>query len=107
MGLQSVGSQARISAADLFSHGWKARVTSAWTDGKTISREQIQKTLNLSRSSQKYRDNQAGTKRERNYSKSALRADNLTGIQENTNHRAPFVMRDGFIAWRLPDTRHS
>ncbi len=107
MGLDSVGSRAAINITELFAPGWKAKVFSSWEDGKQISREQIQKTLNVSRSSQKYRDNQAGVKRDRNYSKSALKADSLTGIQENTKHKAPFILRDGFIAWRLPDTRHA
>jgi hypothetical protein len=108
LGLEHIGSRkARMSAGALVSKGWKARVFSAWEDGKQISRQQIQKAINVSRSTQKYRDRTAGTLRTRNYSKSEMRPDKLTGIKEYSNHKAPFVMRDGFIAWRLPDTRFS
>lgn len=107
MGLDSVGSKARINAADLFGKGWRARVYSAWEHGKQITREQIQKAVNVPVSTQRYRDHQAGILRTRNYSKSAISADHLTGIKELTKHKAPFVMRDGFIAWRLPDMRES
>lgn len=107
MGLETVGPRARIAAGELLGNGWKGRVTAAWEDGKQISREQIQKSINLSVRTQVYRDRQAGTLRTRNYSKSEIKADNLTVIKEHGSHRAPFVTRDGFIAWRLPDTRQA
>lgn len=108
MGMDDIGNRkATMSASALIGNGWKARVYSAWGDRKQISRERIQKTLNISVSSQRYRDVQAGTKRERNYAKSAMRSDHFSGVVEYGKYKAPFVMRDGFIAWRLPDTRFS
>ncbi len=103
--VNGIGRKVEMAARDLVRPGWRARVFSAWESGKQISREQIQKAVNVSVSTQRYRDSQAGTKRQRNYSKSAITADNLTGIQENTNHKGTFATRDGFVAWRLPDTR--
>jgi hypothetical protein len=108
LGMDTIGNRkAILPAAALIGKGWKARVTSAWEDGKQISREQIQKSINIPVSTQRLRDSQAGTLRTRNYSKSEMKADKLSGIKEHTNHKAPFILRDGFIAWRLPDTRFS
>jgi hypothetical protein len=108
MGCTSVGTRkATIQAAELIGNGWKARVFSAWEDHKQITRQQILEAVGVSKRTQYHRDRQAGTKIERNFSKSKLKADKLPGIKEHTNHKAPFVLRDGRIAWRLPDTRYS
>lgn len=108
MGMDSIGPRkAIITLGALVGKGWKARVYSAWEDGKQISRETIQKTINVPLSTQRLRDSQAGTIRTRNYSKSKMTKDKLIGVIEHSHHKAPFVMRDGFIAWRLPDTRLS
>jgi hypothetical protein len=48
MGCAHVGSRKVVmSAAALIGEGWRARVFSAWEDGKQISREQIQKHLDI------------------------------------------------------------
>lgn len=105
LGCESIGRKVSMQTADLIGNGWKARVYSAWESGKQISREAIQKAVNIPVSTQRYRDVQAGIKRQRNYSKSNLKADSFAGVIEHTDHKVPFVTRDGFIAWRLPDTR--
>lgn len=108
MGLENIGNRkAIIDLSLLVSKGWKARVFSAWEDGKQIAREQIQKTVNVSVSTQRYRDDQAGTERQRNYAKSRMTADKLPGLKEHSNHKGLFVMRCGVIGFRVPDTRHS
>lgn len=105
-GLEQVGSRVTMAAADLIGAGWKARVYVSWEHGKQITREQIQKAVNVPVSTQRYRDVQAGIKRQRNYAKSSWRADKFAGVIEHApQYKAPFVMRDGFIAWRLPDMR--
>jgi hypothetical protein len=105
MNLDHVGNRVTMAAGELIGTGWKARVFVSWEHGKQITREQIQKTVNVPVSTQRYRDTQAGTKRTRNYAKSTMRADKLAGVIEYGKYKAPFVTRDGFIAWRLPDMR--
>jgi hypothetical protein len=110
MGLQTVGPRkVTIHAGELIGKGWKARIMATWEHGKQISREQIQKTINVSVRTQTYRAAQLGDgyERTRNYSKSALKADKFQIVQEHSNHKAPFVSGNGFIYWRLPDKRHS
>jgi hypothetical protein len=108
MGCESAGRKVTIEAAQLIGKGWKARVYTAWEDGKQISRERIQKTVNIPVRTQVYRASQMGEeyKRTRNYSRSALTADKLQIVKELSSYKAPFVSR-GVIYWRLPDMRQS
>ena len=106
MGLANVGTRkVTIPAGAVIGQGWKARIFTAWEHGKHISREKIQKEINIPVSTQRYRDSQVGVKRERNYSKSNLRGDSFAGVREYTKHKAPFISGNGFIYWRLPDRR--
>lgn len=108
MRCENVGIKVAMSAADFIGKGWKARVWAAYEathKGKPISREKMQKLVNVPVSTQRYRDAQAGVKRTRNYAKSDLKGDLLPAVVEYTDHKAPYVRGDGFIGWRLPDAR--
>ncbi len=108
MGCEFVGRKVTVHASDLIGNGWKARVFTTWESGKQISRERIQKTINVPVRTQTYRAGQMGIEyqRTRNYSKSELSADKIQIIKELSKHKAPFISR-GVIYWRLPDFRQS
>ncbi|NUQ86496.1 MAG: hypothetical protein HUU11_17470 [Anaerolineales bacterium] len=110
MGCDGVGTRkAEMSAADLIGPGWKARVWAAYEathNGKPISRERMQKIVNVPVSTQRYRDAQAGVVRQQNYAKLKAKADSLPGLVEfGTRHKALYVRKDGYIGSRKPDSR--
>lgn len=110
MGCDSVGTRkAEMSAADLIGPGWKARIWAAYEathNGKPISRERMQKIVNVPVSTQRYRDAQAGVVRQQNHAKLKAKADCLPGLVEfGTRHKALYVRKDGYIGSRKPDSR--
>lgn len=109
---ETVGRCVTLAAADLIGNGWKARVWAAYDaihNGQPISRERMQKIINVAVSTQRYRDAQAGVKRVRNFAKSNRKTtpDQLRGLREFEllgNHKGVFIDRAGFINWRLPNS---
>jgi hypothetical protein len=110
LGCETIGGRkVTMSASLLFGAGWRARVWAAYEqthNGRNISRERLQKITNVPVSTQRYRDAQAGTIRIRSYAKSNYRKDTFSGLIEYSGHKGLFVRRDGFVSWRLPDSRH-
>lgn len=108
-GLSVGGCRATMKAADLIGYGWKARIWAAYEathNGKPVSRERIQKTVNVPVSTQRYRDAQAGVLRQQNHAKLQAKADQLPGLREfGTVHKGLYVRKDGFIGSRKPDSR--
>lgn len=111
MGCESVGSRkATMQACDLIGTGWKARVWAAYEvifNGRPMSRERMQKAINVPVSTQRYRDAQAGVTRQENYAKLTAKADALPMLKEYGQHKGLYVRRDGFIGSRKPDSRFS
>jgi len=97
-----------MKASLLIGTGWKARIWAAYEathNGKPISRETMQKIVNVPVSTQRYRDAQAGVKRQRNYAKLKAKADALPILKEYSRHKGLYVRSDGFIGSRKPDSR--
>ena len=107
MGCEVGYRKATIPANLLAGQGWKAYIWAATeaARGQQISRERLQKVYNVPARTQRYRSEQAGVKRQRNYSKSNLTADSLAITQEYSKHKGAFVAGNKLIYWRLPDTR--
>jgi len=110
MNCENVGTRkAEMKARDLIGYGWKARIWAAYDathNGKPISRERMQKIVNVPVSTQRYRDNQAGVIRQQNHAKLKARADMFPGLLEHgTHHKGIYIRRDGFIGCRKPDSR--
>jgi hypothetical protein len=109
MGCESVGNRrATMAAAGLIGPGWKARTWAAYDathNGRPISRERMQKILNVPISTQRYRDRQAGVTRQRNYARLNYRADSLAMLKEFSRHKRLYVRYDGYIGSRKPDSR--
>jgi hypothetical protein len=107
MGADDIGRKATMSAGDLIGKGWKARVWAAYeaARGLQISRERLQKTVNVPVSTQRYRDNQAGVNRQANYAQSNYKADSLSMLKEYGHYKGLFVANNKSVYWRLPDTR--
>lgn len=109
MGCENVGNRkASMSAADLIGYGWKARIWAAYEathNGRPVSRERMQKIVNVPVSTQRYRDVQAGVTRQQNHAKLKARADALPMLREYGQHKGLYIRRDGFIGSRKPDSR--
>src|SRR5258706_8291016 len=112
IGCESVGSRkAEIKASDLIGYGWKARIWAAYEalhDGRPVSRERMQKIVNVPVSTQRYRDAQAGVVRQQNHAKLKLRADMFPILNEyGTHHKGLYIRKDGFLGSRKPDSRYT
>lgn len=111
MGCENVGNRkTTMQAADLIGKGWKARIWAAYEvthNGKPISRERMQKIVNVPVSTQRYRDAQAGVVRQQNHAKLKAKADALPMLQDYGKHKGLYVRRDGQIGSRKPDSRYS
>lgn len=106
---ETAGRRVTMPAGDLIGKGWKARVWSAYMathNGQPISRDKMQKIVNVAISTQRYRDAQAGrrVKRIRNYAKTKMRGDMLQGLLDFSKHKGIFIDGAGFINWRLPNS---
>ena len=107
LGIDRLSRKVTMRAVDLIGKGWKARVWGAYEatfNGKPISREKMQKVINVPVSTQRYRDASAKVDRVRNYCKSAYRGSMLAGLKEHSNHKGLFLSKNGFIYWRLPNS---
>ncbi|GJQ37439.1 MAG: hypothetical protein JETCAE01_34490 [Anaerolineaceae bacterium] len=118
MGGDSVGNRrAEIKPEHLIGKGWKARIWAAYEvthNGKPVSRERMQKIVNVPVSTQRYRDAQAGVERVQNHAKlndkpPALgkKADYLSMLREYSKHKGLYIRRDGHVGSRKPDSRYS
>lgn len=107
MGADDVGVRVEIDAADLVGSGWKANVWAAYeaTRDEQVTRATLRKRTDVSESTQRYRDNQAGVERERHFAQSNYRADSLAMLQDVSDHRGVFLANNGRLYWRLPDSR--
>ena len=107
MGADDIGRKVEMSAADLIGKGWKSRVWAGYeaARGLQISREKMQKITGVAASTQCYRDNKAGVKRQANYAQSDYKADSLLMLKELSKHKGLFVANNKRVYWRLPDTR--
>jgi hypothetical protein len=97
-----------MPAALLVGPGWRARIWAAYEsthNGRPISRERMQKIVNVPVSTQRFRDSQAGVVRKQNHAKLKARADALPGLQEYGKHKALYLRKDGHIGSRKPDSR--
>lgn len=110
MGCESVGGRkATMSARDLIGPGWKARIWAAYEvthNGRPVSRERMQKTVNVPVSTQRYRDAQAGVNRQQNHAKLKDKAGALSMYQDFGKHKGLYIRRDGYIGSRKPDSRY-
>ena len=107
LGIDRLSRKVTMRAVDLIGKGWKARVWGAYEatfNGKPISREKMQKVINVPVSTQRYRDAAAKVDRVRNYCKSAYHGSMLAGLKEHSNHKGLFLSKNGFIYWRLPNS---
>ena len=107
MGIDRLSRKVTMRAVDLIGKGWKARIWGAYEatfNGKPISREKMQKTINVPVSTQRYRDASAKVDRIRNYCKSAYKGSMLAGLKEYSKHKGIYLSKDGFIYWRLPNS---
>lgn len=111
MGGDSVGARkVTMKAADLIGPGWKARIWAGHEvtyNGKPISRERMQKIVNVPVSTQRYRDAQARVTRRQNHARLKARADSLPMYQDYGRHKGLYSRRDGHIGSRKPDSRFS
>ena len=112
IGAASVGSRkVWMSAADMVGAGWKARVWAAYESsygGSPISRERMQKLVNVPASTQRYRDNQAGVQRIANYARlEKVSPDMASGLEEYGfgQHKGLFIGKHGYLYSRKPDSR--
>ena len=109
MNCESVGScKVTLRASLLIGRGWKAYVWAAYEathSGRPISRERMQKIVNVPVSTQRYRDRRAGVTRKANYAKLLLKADALPMLKEYGHHKGLHVRKDGYIGSRKPDSR--
>jgi len=112
MKLETVGRKVEMKTADLIGAGWKARIWGGYLathNGKPITREKMQKIVNVAASTQRYRDARAHVTRTRNLIKSQIKAkaDQVRGLKEHeiyNNRKGIFVYRDGFLGWHGPNT---
>lgn len=107
MDIDRLSRKVTMRAVDLIGKGWKARVWGAYEatfNGKPISREKMQKVINVPVSTQRYRDASAKVDRVRNYCKSAYRGSMLAGLKEHSKHKGIYLSKNGFIYWRLPNS---
>jgi hypothetical protein len=111
MKCETVGTCKVTMAADLLiGAGWKARVWAAYEathNGRPVSREWMQKAVNVPVSTQRYRDVQAGVTRQGNHAKLVYRADALPMLREYGHHKGLYLRKDGFIGARKPDSRYT
>lgn len=97
-----------IPAEALVGGGWKARVWAAYEtiyNGQPVGRGRLQIISDVPRSTQKYREAQAGVKRVRNIAQLDQNADKLPMIRDYA--RNPFAFYDdgrGGIIQRLPNS---
>lgn len=110
LGCENVGSRkATMQASDLIGYGWKARIWAAYEathNGRPISRERMQKIVNVPVSTQRYRDAQAGVIRQQNHVKLKDRAEMFPILNEyGTHHKGLYIREDGFLGSRKPDSR--
>ena len=107
LGCEDVGKRMLIDPKLLVRKGWRAEVWSGTSElsDKPRSREFLQKKYNVRSSTQKYRDNQAGVKREKNFAKSDMDSSHVDAVREFTDHKGVFGSSDKKVCWRLPDTR--
>lgn len=105
---ENVGTRkATMPAAGLIGAGYRARMWASYEQTfmqKPVTRERLQKLSNVPASTQRARDNQSGVKRLRSFAKSTFKKDHLLGLKEHSQYKGLFVLRDGSIAWRLPNT---
>ena len=105
--IERLSRKVTMRAVDLIGKGWKARVWGAYEatfNGMPISREKMQKVINVPVSTQRYRDASAKVDRTPNYCKSAFTAGMLTGLKDYSKHKGIFLSKNGFIYWRLPNS---
>lgn len=76
-------------------------------NGRPISREKMQKIVNVSVSTQRYRDAQANVTRVQNHAKLNVKADSLPMLKEYSNHKGLYIRKDGYVGSRKPDSRYS
>lgn len=109
MNCEAVGAcKVTMAAYLLIGAGWKARVWAAYEAthrGRPISRERMQKLVNVPVSTQRYRDNQAGVTSQANYARLKNRAGDLAMLREYGQHKGLYVRKDGFLGSRKPDSR--
>ena len=108
MGAYDIGKKAEVKASLLVKSGWKNIIQAAYVatfNGAQISREKMQKTSNVPTSTQRYRENKAGVKRQAHYAQSNLKADSLPMLQDFSDHKGVFLASNKRIYWRLPDSR--
>ncbi len=106
--VDGVGRRVTMPAAALVGYGWAARVFAAHEvtyKNKPIARETMQKKINVSRSTQQYREARAGVKKIMNIAKMNRGADHLPGVVDHDrNPGAWFVDKKGILNRRLPNT---
>jgi hypothetical protein len=97
-----------MKACDLIGTGSKARAWAAYEathNGRPVSRERMQKIVNVPVSTQRYRDAQAGVTRQQNHAKLNNKADALPMLKEYGQHKGLYIRKDGYIGSRKPDSR--
>lgn len=113
MKCENVGSRkASMKASDLIGYGWKARIWAAYDathNGRPISRERMQKIVNVPVSTQRYRDTQAGVIRQQNHAKLNAMANSSAMLNEYGygHHKGLYIRKDGYIGSRKPDSRYT
>jgi hypothetical protein len=109
MKCETVGTCKVTMAADLLiGAGWKARVWAAYEathNGRPVSREWMQKAVNVPVSTQRYRDACAGVTRQSNHARLVYKADALSMLKDFGHHKGLYIRKDGFIGSRKPDSR--
>jgi hypothetical protein len=109
MKCETVGTcKVTMAAYLLIGAGWKARVWAAYEathNGRPVSREWMQKNVNVPASTQRYRDAQAGVIRQSNHAKLVYKADALPMLKDFGHHKGLYIRKDGFLGSRKPDSR--
>jgi len=109
MKCETVGTCKVTMAADLLiGTGWKARVWAAYEathNGRPVSREWMQKAVNVPVSTQRYRDACAGVTRQSNHAKLIHKADALPMLKDFGQHKGLYLRKDGYLGSRKPDSR--
>lgn len=111
LGCSRVGNRKAImQALDLIGDGWRSRVWAAFEtsfDSRPIARAKIHEVTGVSERTQRYRDSEAGVKRQRNYAKTDISKDYYSMLREFSSRSGLFVSYSGKVMYRLPDTRTS
>ena len=115
MGCESVGYKVEMAAADFVGIGWKARVWATYEaigpHGRQVSREVMQKTVNVPARTQARRSKQAGVYRQKTYAKLGVKLDphNIKIFESETKQKGVFIAapkgQAGAAYARKPDIR--